>query len=97
MMLRKPTIPECVQLTRDAARLIADQIAQGDASPPFEIAFHGLGDVAAWLHPQSRNGIAAMAASYWRAGVEPYAEFSIEELKAVEEKREGGPLTGRVQ
>lgn len=94
MMLRKPTIPERVQLTRDAARFIVEQVAKSDSTSPYEIAYRCLGEVM-WLHPQSRDGIAAMAASCWRAGVEPYAEFGAEDLEAAERQLKLQSETGK--
>ena len=83
---RKPTVAEQVQLARDAVAYLTQHVPQGDTGQAYAIAYRSM-DQVPWLEDQSRAGIAALAASCWRLGVQPYAEFSTDDLDAAEQHR----------
>ena len=84
MNRRKPTIPERAKLTRAALEYIEYYTTKEPDASAYALAFRGLGKIA-WLHAQSRDGIAAYAATCWTTWQEPYAgqrqfDFQIAEL-----------------
>ncbi|WP_280493879.1 hypothetical protein [Nocardia farcinica] len=83
MPRRKPTIPERAQLARAAVEYIAHYAEKEPDQEPYDLAFRGLGKIA-WLHAQSRDGIAAYAAKCWVTGEEPYAGMSHADLEDAE-------------
>lgn len=83
---RKPTVFEQVQLARAAAAYLTQHVPTGDSGQAYAIAYRSMDDIG-WLDEMSRAGIAALAASCWRLGVQPYAEFSTEALDEAAERR----------
>ena len=81
---RKPTIPERVELAAHALDAITRAKKRGIRGEPYDIAFKELGSVH-WLHRQSRDGIAAYAATCWIKGAKPYEGVNI--LAAENERR----------
>lgn len=79
---RKPTIDERSQLVRAAIEYIDHYRAQSSELSAYELAYRGLGKIA-WLHPQSRDGIASMAVT----GANPYDELTANELDDLEYER----------
>ncbi|MFI7531511.1 hypothetical protein [Nocardia salmonicida] len=87
MARRKPTIPERAELARAAVKYIAHHTEREPDQEPYDLAFRGLGKII-WLHAQSRDGIAAYAATCWITGEEPYAGMDSEDLAAAERGRQ---------
>lgn len=85
-MRRKPTLQERRVIAISAVRYIAHHVAQGDPGTPYEIAFRGLGQLT-WLHPQSRDGIAALAAACHADGTVPYEGLTSSEMDLLEMQR----------
>ena len=79
---RKPTIEERAQLVRAAIEYIDHYRGQSSEMSAYDLAYRGLGKIA-WLHPQSRDGIAAMAAT----GTNPYDALTASELQDLEDER----------
>ena len=79
MPRRKPTVPERKKLAVAAVEYIEHYtVTQPDISA-YDLAFRGHGKID-WLHAQSRDGIAAYAASCWHKGVAPYSDWTDTDL-----------------
>lgn len=83
---RMPTVAEQVQLARDAVAYLTQYMPTDSSGEAYAVAYRSM-DGVGWLQDQSRAGIAALAASCWRLGVQPYAEFSPDDLDAAEQHR----------
>ncbi|GAA1653996.1 hypothetical protein [Nocardia ninae] len=94
MARRKPTIPERAQLARAAVDYIAHYTGREPDQEPYDLAFRGLGKIG-WLHAQSRDGIAAYAATCWIKGEEPYAGMTAFDLQDAEHGRQEQALHSR--
>ncbi len=87
MERRQPTVREQVRLARDAVDYLVKHTPENDRlSSTYAAAYRSMQDVD-WLDEKSRASIAAMASSCRRLGKRPYANFSREDLAALEQQR----------
>ena len=95
MPRRKPAIAERRKLAVAAVEYIEHHtVTQPDISA-YDLAFRGLGKID-WLHAQSRDGIAAYAASCWHTGVAPYSDWTDTDLHDAELHRQEKSRHNRV-
>lgn len=95
MPRRKPTIPERKKLAVAAVEYIEHHTATQPDISAYDLAFRGLGKID-WLHAQSRDGIAAYAASCWHTGVAPYSDWTDTDLHDAELHRQEKSRHNRV-